>query len=333
MPVGQRFRGEGARGIARFLSEHQHCDEGFDVQRGKHPGSGRLRITCLGCGASVEYRTGEPGEAALPAVEAALANAGAGTEAEPKPIGMRREEGARPPSPSAAPRRRTAAASHRYEPPRAERRPRRRRWLPAALVSLLVVAGLAMVAIGLLGSGDDDGSTMRAEAPPAQEAAEEPAVVPPDVSQPAPEAAAGPDAKDIRLERRSFGGAFTLGLPAGWGADGSPEEGFSFAPRSGDAEVTVFFEQGTRDAAELAELASDFLAQRHEGARVGAPRRVRFGGGEAEKVRAGYAGGTETAIVLTDAGFSFLVLERVDRGAPPRVRAQAHAVAGSFRPR
>lgn len=332
MPVGQRFRGEGARGIARFLSEHQHCDEGFDVQRGQHPGSGRLRITCLGCGASVEYRTGEPGEAALPAVEAALANAGAGTEAEPKPIGVPREEGARPPSPSAAPSRRTVATSNRYERPRAERRPRRR-WLPAALVSL-VVAGLAIIAIGLLGPGDDGGgSTTTAEAPPPQEAPEEPAVVPPDVSQVAPEPAAGPDAKEIRLERRSFGGAFTLGLPAGWGADGAPEEGFTFAPRSGDAEVTAFFEQGTRDAGELAELASDFLAQRHEGARVGAPRRVRFGGAEAEKVRAGYPGGTETAIVLTDAGFSFLVLERVDRGTPPRVRAEARAVAGSFRPR
>ena len=29
----ERFRTGGARGIARFLSDHQHCDAGFDVRR------------------------------------------------------------------------------------------------------------------------------------------------------------------------------------------------------------------------------------------------------------------------------------------------------------
>ncbi|MBM3666202.1 MAG: hypothetical protein FJW90_01750 [Actinobacteria bacterium] len=64
MAEGERFRSEGARGIARFLSEHQHPEAGFDVSREAGPGSGRLLITCLGCGASIACRAVDAGEMA-----------------------------------------------------------------------------------------------------------------------------------------------------------------------------------------------------------------------------------------------------------------------------
>ena len=62
MALGERFRSGGARGIAQFLAEHQHCDAGFDVRRDEAPGSGKLTITCQGCGQTVSYNAAEVGE-------------------------------------------------------------------------------------------------------------------------------------------------------------------------------------------------------------------------------------------------------------------------------
>src|SRR5829696_3820067 len=45
--------------ISRFLAEHQDHDAGFDVGREAGSGTGRLRVVCLGCGASVEYRAAD----------------------------------------------------------------------------------------------------------------------------------------------------------------------------------------------------------------------------------------------------------------------------------
>ncbi len=64
MAIGERFRSGGAHGIARFLAEHQRCNAGFDVRRDDQLGSGKLSITCEGCGGSVEYRAAEAGELA-----------------------------------------------------------------------------------------------------------------------------------------------------------------------------------------------------------------------------------------------------------------------------
>ena len=49
------------------------------------------------------------------------------------------------------------------------------------------------------------------------------------------------------------------------------------------------------------------------------------------KVRASHPG-TETALVLTSGGFSFLQLKRVERSSSERRRAEARAVADSFDP-
>src|SRR3954453_4909404 len=48
--------------ISRFLAEHQDHDAGFDVGREKGSGTGRLRLVCLGCGETIEYRAGEAAE-------------------------------------------------------------------------------------------------------------------------------------------------------------------------------------------------------------------------------------------------------------------------------
>jgi len=64
MAPGERFRGAGSAGVAQFLASHQHCDAGFDVRRDRGPGSGGLKITCKGCGESVEYLATEAAEMA-----------------------------------------------------------------------------------------------------------------------------------------------------------------------------------------------------------------------------------------------------------------------------
>lgn len=61
MAVGELFRGGGgARSIAEFLSQHQHCDDGFDV----HRDAGRVSIACRGCGQRVDYKPAEAGQVA-----------------------------------------------------------------------------------------------------------------------------------------------------------------------------------------------------------------------------------------------------------------------------
>ena len=63
MALGERFRGTGSGRVAPFLAAHQDCDVGFDVTRERGPVSGRLKITCLGCGQEVEYRASEAADA------------------------------------------------------------------------------------------------------------------------------------------------------------------------------------------------------------------------------------------------------------------------------
>src|SRR5436305_13999876 len=44
-------------GLSHFLVEHERCGEGFDISHPAGLGSGRVSITCRGCGARHEYAT------------------------------------------------------------------------------------------------------------------------------------------------------------------------------------------------------------------------------------------------------------------------------------
>ncbi len=77
MAPGERFQSGGARGIARFLSDHQNCNAGFDVRREDGAGTGRLSITCKGCRQAITYKAAEAGElAAGPQLENGGSGAG-----------------------------------------------------------------------------------------------------------------------------------------------------------------------------------------------------------------------------------------------------------------
>ena len=188
MAVGERFRSGGARGIARFLADHQDCDVGFDVRREAGAGTGRLSITCKGCGAGITYKAAEAGElAAGPQVE----NGGAGL-AEPPP----------------------APKEDAFKPvPRSPRRSTDRRltgWIPMFLIGALVVAGLVLIAVGVLRSdGESDSSGPTAPTPTENTAPAEttPRSAPPAQAPPPPQR----EAPEVRLKRRDFEQRFAIG--------------------------------------------------------------------------------------------------------------------------
>ena len=304
MAIGERFRSGGARGIARFLSDHQNCDVGFDVRREAGPGTGLLSITCKGCGESITYKAAEAGELAAGPV---VANEDAGVNAarpEPEP----------PPSAEEGFRRAR----------RARRRSQGRGLFPMVLIGTLIVAGLVLIAIGVLRSGDDSESSGPT------------AITPPETSTPAedapPESQPAPDqqAPAVPLNRREFEGRFAIGVPAGWRAS----RGFSaivLASPGEAAGIRIFLEPGAEPAGRLAAGAAGFLANDHSGAQIGKPQPVRLGQQKALSVTATYEGGEEVATVLSFGGYRFLILRRVNSDAPPEVAAAADAALQSFR--
>jgi hypothetical protein len=316
MAMGERFRSGGARGIARFLADHQHCDAGFDVRRDE-TGTGRLRITCLGCGATVDYRAAEAGElAAGPPVQTAENGE---PEGSAEPVAR-----AAPPPVPAPPR----SESGRPAPLAKPRRSRIPRWVSAALIGALIIGGLVMVAIGVLrDDGEQAGTATQPEV--TQPEAAPPQSAPPESTAPENDQ---PGTEAAQLKRRRFADRFTIGIPPGWdrGVEGGAV--VIIAPGA-TAELNVFFESGGRPARQLARSARSFLSQRHGQGQVGKTRPVPVGARRGLQVRITYPAGEEIAVVVSAKGFSYLVLRRVDRGASADIGRQADAALASFRPR
>jgi hypothetical protein len=338
MAVGDRFRSGGTRGIARFLADHQHCDSGFDVRREDEAGGGRLRITCLGCGQTIDYRAAEAGELA-----AAGLPLGPNGEAPPPPEPMAPVSQPPPAVPPPGARRIPEGLSRR--PPPAGPDPYRRGipgWIPVLLIGILIAGGLAMIAIGLTRE-DSDQTGSNAATPPAgtQPApADEGRGGSNQQAQPAPATPQeGGDAEGGEspapggtLDKRTFLGRFEIGVPAGWDAGRNGDAVVLTAP-GGVAAVRVVSQQGEFPDSSLAEGAESFLASEHPDGRIGSSDRVRLAGRPATRVRATYPGGTDTAYALSAGGFSYLISVRIERGASADVSAQAEAALQSFRPR
>lgn len=307
MALERSRSGGGAREIARFLHDHQACDSGFEVSREPGSAGGRLGIVCKGCGEAISYRAAEAGELAA---------------------GPRPENGV-PPEPDPGP----PAAGSRGSPPR---------WLPSALIVALIAAGSALIAIGVLRSGEQRGASPEAGTAPASTGTEPVASAPADPEPPArttpsqqgqsPAGAGQQRGEDpgTRLSRRRFR-SFAIGVPPGWRL-GRGDAVIVAAP--GDvAAVRVYFEAGEEPLGRVADGAARFLLGEHEGARVSAARPRLLAGRRGRELTATYAGGAEEAIVLAAKGNTYLVLVRVDRGASAPIAAQASAVAQSFAPR
>jgi hypothetical protein len=335
MAVGDRFRGGGTRGIARFLADHQNCDSGFDVRREDEAGGGRLRITCLGCGQTIDYRAAEAGELAAAGLPVGP-NGDAAAPVEPMaPVPQ-------PPSMAPPPGARRIPEGLSRRPPPAGPDPYRRGvpgWIPVLLIGALIAGGLAMIAIGLTRSdSEQDGSNAATPAETQPAPAERGGAGSNQQAEPAPAAPPESDtggespAAAAPLDNRTFLGRFAIGVPAGWDAGRNGDAVVLTAP-GGVAAVRVVSQQGEFPAGALAEGAESFLASEHPDARVGGPDRVRLAGRPATRVRATYPGGTDTAYALSANGFSYLISVRVERGASADVSTQAEASVRSFEPR
>jgi hypothetical protein len=316
MGISERFRGGGGHAIARFLAAHQECDAGFDVHRESGgPGGGRLRVTCKGCGQSVEYRVAEVGEFAAAGLEAV-------NTAEGGDAGARRAEAqATRPRDQSRPPRRTREQGHPG-------------WLPRALIAALLVGGSALALVGLLNSGGADREASggdRATAPvtitpavPSPTPAQPPAATPGGAGAPPP----------VRLDTRSVPGVFAIGVAPGWesGTSGDVSAGTVTLTAPGDyAQVSIQFESGERPADELADSAAEFLDDRHPDGQVAAAAPIRIGPLTGRRISATYPGGTDVAVVLSANGYSYLVIRQLEGAAPARTARDADAMLASFR--
>ncbi len=298
MGASEETGGGPARGVARFLAEHQDHDAGFDVGRKGGAATGPLKITCLECGKSVEYRAGEAAEQA----ERALASGLEGL----------------------VPRIRSD--------PRAEGPAGRRRRTPIPLSAYLVVIGV-LVGVGLLvgllsGSGSDhspgsvkpSGSTGATPTQPVTTSA----------SPPAPSARPQP-IRQPRLQVTTFASRFRIGVAPDWHV-GQKDTAIALVAPGSKAEVDVYYASEERSLNDLASDATRFLKARHPEGRVTAPHPERVGLLQGLRIKAVYRDGSESALVLIDGGYTYVLLQRVDHGASRREVRQAKAQAESFSP-
>lgn len=304
MAPGERFKGGGAPGIARFLAEHEACDAGFNVERSDQAGTGRLSISCEGCGKSTGYRMAEAGDAAAASV---IPPATAGKPVKAADFERARRTAARPAGGSS----------------------RRSIGVPLAVLGICA-AVLAVVGAGLLGSDDDEPIDEPAPAPSA-------AVGPEPDPSPVEPARQAPPKKltldGIELERRTFADVFSIGVPAGWEAVDEDDEKAEIEAPDSSAGVTVYFGPSELSPIEFANTSELFLAQRHDGAVVGPLYPAKFKGRAVARVRISYDGGEEIATFFSRGGVSYVLLKRVEGDASRRQVREAEATLDSFTPR
>ena len=308
--VAEQTRGGSRRDVARFLTEHEPCGSDFQIRRFSEGGRGSLSVVCNGCGERAAYELGDPGE--LKPI--------AGTDRPPRDRRVTREEIERwLPAPAALPW-----------------------WVPNAYIVGVILVGLAMIAFGILRDRegehlfDDRGSgTQPAEQSPAEQQPGEP---PATARTDAGAAGAGgegegdrerSDRNRVELDRVTVLSRFRIGVPSGW--SGATSGGaVVFQPSGGGAELRVFLESGAQRRRVLSREAAAFLEDEHPGARLTKPERTRLGADPAIRVGARYRGGEEWATVLSESGYSYLLLMRIDGDAPKRLERQAETALASF---
>lgn len=286
------------RDVAKFLAAHEECASDFDIRRGGGIGKG-LRLTCNGCGTRAAYAAAEPGVLKLIDPPGPI-ETGRGRR-------LSREEVERwLPAPAALPW-----------------------WIPNAYILGVIAIGLGVIAFGVARSSEKDPVVVGERRQPT-------AAIPPPVvaSPPRPNAPAAskaqPLAKAPALDEVTVLGRFRIGVASGWlrGASGGA---VVFRTVDGDAEVRVFLEPGDAGPRRLSRRATAFLRSEHRGATISKSRDVRVGGDPAVAVAARYKGGRQRALLLSESGYEYLLLSRVDRSASRTEKAAALSVLMSFR--
>jgi hypothetical protein len=292
------------KAISRFLAEHQDHDAGFDVGREKGSGKGRVRIVCLGCGESIEYR-------AVDAAESGLA-----ARARPETRRSSPGEQERPLRRPAADRRSPGRfGGHAF----------------AVLAFGILIAGLLLTGILLLTDDGSDQSKGPGSGSGSTSAAPAPATVATQPAEPATPPPPKPEPRTPRLHAATFDDRFSIGVPGGWRPERRGAETVLVGP-GGSPEIDVYWALDDRGLADLGSSAVRFLEDRHPAGHVTAPIPTRVADLQALRVAATYPGGAETAVVLTTDSYGYLLVKRIDGNDQPYRVRQAAAGLDSFRP-
>jgi hypothetical protein len=323
-------------GLSRFLVQHERCGAGFDVAHPAGLGSGRVSITCRGCGARHEYTTATLG------LESDAPAAPAPSEA-PRDPGRRRIPPRPAPYPDAAPKelpeREAEGMADRTGLPETVpgaggadheaavvRRPDRESedgdfWgSPRTTIALLAVAAVALVIAVIALLSDDNGN----EVSPAP-------TQPPAASAPSraggPAAATAPNPPTVTL-RTSL---FSVELPNGWTRRSAGGSLLLEPPGSGRANVQIYYQASpTLSEAAMGRKTARFLRREVPGASL-YPQRTEIDGQEVQEYTARGPGETAIAVNVLRGPYRYLLVRRIFAGAKPHVSLAGGRIVRSFR--
>jgi hypothetical protein len=352
------------KGLSRFLVAHEPCGAGFDVSHPAGLGSGRVSMTCRGCGQTYEYATAtiefereielEPlaTDAAAPANAAvvvpplppspppppeleALPEAGpeaeTGLEAEPEP---------EPPPPESKQR----GQAHRL----------RDRTIVAALL-VFAFAALAYAGVRLAhdrsssssSTGAGGGTTAAAPATATGQggggaakqggtgsAAKAKRGSGTGTTKQAPAQRAKPATRPAAGEKLVSTARFSLIVPRDWTRRTEGDGLLLSAPGGAGASIWAFYESNPRmSLPAMSEETARYLRSRAADGSLSGPTRLRVGGHPAFELRDRGPSGSQTARGVLADPYRYLALEEVRAGAPASARAAADRALRSFRPR
>jgi hypothetical protein len=347
------------KGLSRFLVEHEPCGAGFDVFHPAGLGSGRVSMTCRGCGATYEYATATiefEREVEFEPVGAGAADPGAA------PAGFRGDRSEQPAAaeieaPAAAAAVETEEAIEaNAEPPAPEEasdekkggRPRRRlpkgwtrdRTITGGLL-LFSAAALAFAVIRL--AGDSGESTEPTEAPPPAATAPakhpQPAPTPPPphpaksvkptAQQPPRQAHPAPDERVVKTAH------FTVKVPPDWTQRPAAGGGILLAPPDSTAvSLQIFYEDDpSLSVGKMSVQTAAFLSSRDPQAAVSAAKTLRVGGHRAFEVSANGPAGAQRALGVIADPYRYLAIVSADPGTAGSERETAVRAMRSLRPR
>ena len=350
-------------GLSRFLIEHERCGAGFDVAHPAGVGSGRVSITCRGCGASHEYLTStieierevqfqvqsapEPAvgaKATAPKVAAAAPpEAPAETPAisrQPafKPQPQAGQSSSPPGPPSSPPKAPSGGGPERPSsaPPAAPGGESGRgiTGARAGTIALLAVAVIAVVvALLRLSGGSNDDNAQNSAAPSGGN--QPPATTPQQPAQPQePQQPQQPQQPaEPSVLRRVTTPTYTLDVPADWTVNSSGPA-LRVAPPDSDAVVLRVYSDQRPDLslADMGRLSGQLLQRDHPGSSLSSVHATKVGGIDAATVGVDFDGGSETAFAIARGADRYLLLVAVGKDASATERRQMATVVSSFQP-
>lgn len=325
-------------GLSRFLVQHEPCGAGFDVAHPAGLGSGRVSITCRGCGARHEYAT------ATIEVEREIKIESADVPQPTTPLPPERAPAAQPPS-----RRREPATPPRRPAPRVGRQPHgkteaprrpgisppaapgrlRRVWRsPRTTLGLLIVAAVALGfgVVKIVNGGGTEGS--KPQPAPNLPATTAPTATGPTSTPPASPAPTPVPSATTTLHTKRF----TIDVPRGW-TERKAGGGLLVAPRRGGrVNVQIYFQRSPGlTLGQLADQTTRFMRRQVPGARI-LPSRIRLGGLPAVEITARGPGETAIAVDVLRGPYRYLLVRRIFAGAKPHTSLAAGRIVLSFRP-